>query len=166
VFPFPVHHPVSVLGGSDTDAMDTHSSATETSGTVTASSEQGSYLGWKAADDATGSSNRWLAAGGSGVPQTWQYQFTTDQLSGGYSIEASGVSGWETYMPNTWKFQGSHNGSDWDDLDSRSGETSWGQSEKREYTFTNSTYYEYYRFNITALDGAAYAQVGEFEILI
>jgi len=157
----------SLLGGADADAMDTHTQATETSGTASASSEySASYPAWRAADDAVGASNRWIAGNGSGVPVWWKYQFTTDQLSGGYSVTASGVGGWEGYMPEDWTFEGSNNDSDWDVLDTVTGETGWGTSEKRSFTFTNSTYYEYYRINISKIVSQTYATMGEIEILI
>jgi len=70
-------------------------------------------------------------------------------------------------MCRDWTLSGSNNGSTWTVLDTRSGVTTWVAGERREYSFTNTTAYEYYRLDITAnVDGAgALTEVREFELL-
>lgn len=53
------------------------------------------------------------------------------------------------YQMNDWTFQGSNNNSDWDVLDTQTGQTSGGT-----YSFSNTTSYRYYRLVCTADGGA------------
>jgi len=69
--------------------------------------------------------------------------------------------------PKDWTFQGSNNDSDWDILDTVTGETSWGAAEVRDFTFSNTTAYRYYKLDITANDGhASYVGFGEMELIV
>lgn len=52
-------------------------------------------------------------------------------------------------MPRDWTFRGSNNYTDWDVLDTQTSQ-SFAASETKTYSFANSTYYRYYRTNITA----------------
>lgn len=78
-----------------------------------------------------------------------------------YTIEATTNN---SRTPSDWTFEGSNNDSDWDTLDSQSGITSWGVSEKKTFDFTNSTAYRYYRLSITA-DNGANSSIAEFEAM-
>ena len=63
--------------------------------------------------------------------------------------------GWDSAgrSPKAWTFEGSHDGSAWTTLDTQTGETGWGSyGEERYYSFNNSTAYEYYKFDCTALN--------------
>jgi len=152
-------------GGADADAMDTHTGYTETSGTCDASTEfSGTYVAWKGCNDNNAAANDWISQSG-GIPAWWRYNFTTAQKSGGYTLEMSNVT-YFPYMPKDWTFEGSHDGTDWDVLDTQSGITTWSAQVKRTFLITNYIEYEWYRFNITAVQSGAYAEVTEFEILI
>lgn len=61
----------------------------------------------------------------------------------------------DTRDPKDWTFQGSDNDSDWDDLDTVTGETFASRKLTKSYTFTNTTAYRYYRFYIDANNGSA-----------
>lgn len=64
-----------------------------------------------------------------------------------YRINASTDS-----SPNSWDFQGSHNGTDWTILDTQTDQINWTDSEWRDFTFTNNTAYTYYRIYVTAVN--------------
>lgn len=81
-----------------------------------------------------------------------------------YEIVAFVDAGWNaTMMPNTWTLKGSNNGSDWDTLDTVSGQSGWAQGERRRFTCdTITTAYRYFRINITANNGhATYTTISE-----
>lgn len=67
--------------------------------------------------------------------------------------------------PVDWTFQGSNNGSDWDTLDTRTSEDFPNRLQKREFTFSNSTAYEYYKLDITANAGDGNTQIEEIEMM-
>lgn len=67
-----------------------------------------------------------------------------------------------TYPPKDWTFEGSADSASWTVLDTQTGVTDWEQAttsnyaEKwKEYTFSNSTAYRYYRLNVSANNGHA-----------
>jgi hypothetical protein len=63
--------------------------------------------------------------------------FSTEFYYGGYS-----------HAPSSWKFQGSNNGTEWVDLDVRSGQNT-SLHVLTQYTFANTTPYRYFRFMST-----------------
>lgn len=65
--------------------------------------------------------------------------------------------------PKVWTMLGSNNGSDWDTLDTVTGQTAWASGEAREFTCdTKTTAYRYFRLNVTENNGdATYTQVAE-----
>ncbi|MGZ7444959.1 discoidin domain-containing protein [Paenibacillus sp. TH7-28] len=75
-----------------------------------------------------------------------QYKFNAKRIVTKYTVTVTpnGVAG----MMTKWDFQGSKNGTNWVVLDSRSGINNWGNGEKKEFTFSNSTPYLYYRITI------------------
>lgn len=99
-----------------------------------------------------------------------QYQFAAPTVVTGYAVRASlnvqpftdstGTSGSNATTtivkvpgslraPRTWVFQASNDGATWTTLDTRAGETGWGDGERRYYKFTNKTAYLFYRLDIT-----------------
>lgn len=63
-----------------------------------------------------------------------------------YRVTAASIT-----APKDWTFEGSNNGSSWTTLDTRTSQTSWAVgAESRDFTFTNTTAYRYYRINISA----------------
>ncbi|MBN1411594.1 MAG: discoidin domain-containing protein [Spirochaetales bacterium] len=65
--------------------------------------------------------------------------------------------------PYSWTLQGSANGSTWATLDSRSGEDFPNRFQTREFTFSNSTAYSYYRLNMNNNTGTI-LQIAEWEL--
>jgi len=57
--------------------------------------------------------------------------------------------------PKNWQFQGSQNGVTWTTLDTRAGETFPNRFQTKQYPFSNTTAYAYYRLNVTANNGDA-----------
>jgi fibronectin type 3 domain-containing protein len=57
--------------------------------------------------------------------------------------------------PRDWQFQGSHDGTNWITLDTRTGEIFTARKQTRPYPISNNTGYEYWRLNITANNGDA-----------
>lgn len=66
--------------------------------------------------------------------------------------------------PKDWTLQGSNDGENWIDLDSRSGEDFPNRFQAKQYRFDNDTAYSHYRLNITANDGEDATQLAEFEL--
>jgi glucose/arabinose dehydrogenase/PKD repeat protein/type 1 glutamine amidotransferase len=63
--------------------------------------------------------------------------------------------------PRDWTLQGSADGTNWTDLDTRTGETFPQRFQTKQYSFTNSQAYQYYRLNITANSGEPLLQLAE-----
>lgn len=84
-------------------------------------------------------------------PTGWvQAQLSSAIVATSYKI--SGRSGWDGRNPSAWTLQGSNDGSTWTTLDTRSGQSTAGNT-LYTFTFSNSIAYSYYRFNITANQG-------------
>ncbi|MFE2596956.1 GH92 family glycosyl hydrolase [Streptomyces sp. NPDC059396] len=56
--------------------------------------------------------------------------------------------------PKDWRLQGSADGKEWKDLDTRTGETFEQRFQTKTYDFANTTAYQHYRLDITANNGA------------
>lgn len=81
-----------------------------------------------------------------GIPAWLQYQFPTATLADRYSITV-----WKSNYsaPRDFKLQGSQNGSAWTDLDTQTG-LNWFAGETKNFQFTNTTAYVYYRLSVSA----------------
>jgi len=66
--------------------------------------------------------------------------------------------------PKNWTLQGSQDGSNWTDLDSRSDEDFPERFQRREFEVDNSTAYAHYRLDITANDGEPLTQLAEWSL--
>ncbi len=73
------------------------------------------------------------------------------------------VSSTTSNSPSNWTFSGSNDGSTWTTLDTKTGE-SWTSSEWKEYTFTNTIKYRYYRLTISDNNGSSNNYVNIFEM--
>lgn len=67
--------------------------------------------------------------------------------------------------PKNWTLQGSHNGINWTNLDSRTDESFPQRFQTKRYDFNNSTAYKYYRLNITANHGSSLYQQAEWRMI-
>jgi hypothetical protein len=63
------------------------------------------------------------------------------------------VSDFSARSPKTWAFLGSNDGSTWTTLDTEASQTSWGTPETRNFGFSASANYRYFKINITANNG-------------
>ncbi len=119
-------------------------------GTATAMEHQSSYVAANAFDNDLIS----LWRNNGSLPVWIQYDFgsSNEKIIEKYRLYWSG--GDASLTAKDWQFQGSNNGTSWTSLDSRSGET-WINGNWKEFTFSNSTKYRYYRLNITANNGGA-----------
>jgi len=66
--------------------------------------------------------------------------------------------------PRDWRLLGSTDGQTWTALDTRSGEVFTARFQRKEYAFTNTTAYPYYRLDITSNGGAGIVQLAEWEL--
>lgn len=66
-------------------------------------------------------------------------------------------------LPKDFTFQGSNNDSSWTTLDTQTGITFSG-SETKTFTFTNSTEYQYYKLDVTAINAGVILEVPELGI--
>lgn len=107
---------------------------------------------WKAFDhDKTNKLNAWSTD--SWTYAGWlQFDFGTgnEKAIEKYVITSLNHSSANTSSPKNWVFQGSLNGSTWVDLDLRSNITGWTAGQAKEFMFTNSVKFRYYRINIAA----------------
>lgn len=65
--------------------------------------------------------------------------------------------------PKDYTFEGSNNGTDWDTLDTKTGETC-ATNAGEYYLVTNTTSYRYYRLNVTANTNGSYLSLSEIQI--
>ena len=116
------------------------------------------YLGTKAFDDGslTDFNSRWLA-NKSTLPNSWvQFQFNEGaKVVNAYRVYGLTSYDYATRDPKDFQLDGSNDGTNWTLLDSQSNQTSWGDHEARFFEFTNRTPYSYYKFTITANNGAS-----------
>jgi predicted alpha-1,2-mannosidase len=104
-------------------------------------------------------STKWLAFN----PTGWvAYQLAKPVAVVKYSLtSASDAAGRD---PKDFTLQGSDDGAQWADLDSRTSQSFSGRLATNTYTFTNTTAYAYYRLNITANSGDSIVQLADWDI--
>ena len=67
--------------------------------------------------------------------------------------------------PKNWKLQGSADGQNWTDLDTRTNEVFPQRFQTKQYSFTNTQAYQYYRLDITANSGEPLVQLAELWLI-
>lgn len=117
------------------------------------------YAGWDVSasllvDGTLGAGNQW----GGPTPGWAQFQYSSTQVWNAYAI-TSGLAGANA---TGWTISGSANGSEWTVLDTQTGISWTGNSQVKNFTFTNSTAYLYYKLDITADDSGWGFYIGEF----
>jgi hypothetical protein len=82
------------------------------------------------------------------------------------SSQDGGWNNWK-YSPSNWTFEGSDDNTNWTILDTRSNESISSNATKKEYSFSNTTYYRYYRINISSADhsGTSWVNITEMELI-
>jgi len=88
-----------------------------------------------------------------------QFAYSVGQIWNRYEIISANDS--PTRDPKNWNIQGSNDGSSWTTLSTQSNQTWANRLDKKAYTFTNTNAYKYYKWNITANNGAIETQSAE-----
>lgn len=117
------------------------------------------YGGWGLSasalvDGTLGPGNQW----GGPTPGWAQFQYSSAQAWNTYTI-TSGVTGANA---SAWIISGSDNGTNWTTLDTQSGVSWTGNNQVKTFTFSNSTAYQYYKFDVTGDDTGWGFFIGEF----
>ncbi len=129
-------------GGAAGNLIPDMTSATAPEGEASADSEVSTREAWRAMD--RDDSTVWQAS--TSPPASWflKYEFDSAQTAVRWAISADQFN----QAPTDMKLQGSNDDAAWTDLDDLGG-LSWTTGERKEWTFTNSTAYLYYRVLIT-----------------
>jgi len=122
---------------------------TSASGTINTS---GNYIG----------TNSTLINGTAVTGETATIQLPYNVVINSYSLTANGNSPYNTASPNTWYFCGSTDGTNYTQLDYRTGVTypvNASSYTTSNFTFTNTTGYNYYRFVIKSTSSTSYPSI-------
>lgn len=122
----------------------------------------GVYFGWKCFNGLLGDTQYWLT---NSVVSGWvkiDIGSGNDKVLDYYKLQQTNTAT-PNRMSKDWTMEGSHNGSDWDILDTVIGETGWADEEIRTfYCDVKDTAYRYFRINVTDNNGdASYTEIGE-----
>lgn len=90
-----------------------------------------------------------------------QYQVNAPYVVTGYTISSANDA--PERDPLQWTLQGSNNGSSWTTIDTRSNQDFPNRFQTRTFTFSNTTAFTHYRFNLGNNSGSI-LQVGEIEL--
>ncbi|HLD11917.1 MAG TPA: discoidin domain-containing protein, partial [Patescibacteria group bacterium] len=133
-----------------------------TGGTATSSTDNPPNEGDdQAFDDYT--TTKWLALGDSSPWIAYQFSSSNKYVVRKYRLTAANDAGDRDLR--TWYFEGSNDGTNWTQLDWRNNITWPERQMKREFTFENSTAYEYYRLNVVFNWGSGDTQLEEIELM-
>ena len=146
------------------NAVPTMTSNTAPSGKVTTSSVYDSnYDGWKAFNK--NETDGWATPNGNTTNQFIQYEFPTKNVVSSYSLLpfSANLSVNLPQMPNTWRFEGSVDGSNWEVLDDRSGVV-WTLATYKTFSITNDNFYRFYRLFIVSNNGHTNISICEIKI--
>jgi predicted alpha-1,2-mannosidase len=104
-------------------------------------------------------STKWLAF----HPTGWvTYQLAKPAAVVRYALTSANDS--PTRDPKDFTLQGSNDDSAWVDLDKQTGVSFSGRFATNNYSFSNTTAYQYYRLNITANSGDSLVQLADWDI--
>ncbi|HEX6447367.1 MAG TPA: ThuA domain-containing protein [Streptosporangiales bacterium] len=100
---------------------------------------------------------KWLAR----TPTAWvTAKLEKPEVIAHYALTSA--NDYEGRDPKDWTLQGSTDGQNWTDLDSRKGESFPQRFQTKDYKFDNTKEYQYYRLNITANGGEPLTQLAEW----
>ena len=143
------------------EASGTYTGDLCTGGTASAQESAPGYPADQAFDDVPSSS--WSNQGT--LPVWLKYDFLDGNAKAinKYRIYWQGANFDAT--PTAWQFQASNDDATWTTLDTQSGQ-SWTSGEWKEFTFSNTTHYRYYRLLISDNQGTAndYVYISEMEM--
>lgn len=139
----------------------THTSATQSGNTVSASTTLSGRPAYRAFDKVTPPS-QWTS---DSVATGWvQYAFAVAKIVGSYSWRC--VVGFSDRAPSAWTLQASNTGAfagEQVTLDTRSGITGWGSGETKSFQVSSPASYLYYRIVVSANNGSAFLEAEEIE---
>lgn len=151
-----------LTGDANLNLIPTMTSETSPIGIVSASSFAPSNNAFRVFDKIL-TGNGWISLSGSILNQWVSYQFVKPTVINKYTLI---VTYSLTAAPKDWVFQGSNDGISWDDLDTRTEQTSWILGLKKEYEFSNKNPYLIYRILVNANNGHAYyVSINEIEMM-
>lgn len=140
-----------------TDQTATHTSATQSGNTASASTQLAPFDAWHAFDkviaNGTSGAGTWVT---NSVPTGWlQYQFGSAKMIGSYTLTSG--NNFPARAPRNWTMKGSNTGAFAGEeviLDTRTGETGWTTgSQTRSYTIASPAPFTYYRLGVTLNNG-------------
>ena len=102
------------------------------------------------------------------IKNVWiQYEFKDSKKITKYTLAPMVYNGpGATRMCKSWKLQGSNDGINYTDLDTRSNIADWAEGVKKEFTFENNNSYKMYRVFIISNNGDLYTTgIGEIEMM-
>ncbi|MGB8451833.1 MAG: Ig-like domain-containing protein [Anaerocolumna sp.] len=142
-------------------------SDTAPSGVASASSiYNSSYIAFKAFDhDTSNVFNSWITK--SGIKSGWlEYDFEDARCITKYTITSRNSSSFLVDSPRDWSFEAwDEELQEWVVLDTQNNITYWERLVKKEFTFTNTSFFNKYRINITANNNSSYTVIGELEMM-
>lgn len=97
-----------------------------------------------------------------GKTSDWIQYRTGPAIISSYSITSANDA--PERDPRNWTFEGSDTGSDWTVLDQRQDQTFASRQQTASYSFANTRSYNYYRLNISAVNGGGDLQLAELRI--
>ena len=126
--------------------------------TITASGENAPYEGKAQAFDGD-KGTKWLTFASTG----WiQAQLKQPQTVTNYALTSGNDE--PARDPKNWELLGSNDGTNWDIVDARTGQSFTQRGQTREFTVDAPKAYLYYRFNVSTNGGADIVQLGELEL--
>lgn len=126
------------------------------------------WEGWRMFDDLGGNTG-WATANKPtvSVPHFVSVDFGVSKVVGGFTLLARDTVA-TNHNPKDFKLQGSTNNSTWVDVYTKTTE-SFARSEKKTYSFQNSTAYRYYRLLVTQVQDpttATFVSIAEMELYV
>lgn len=149
------------------DQVPQMTSNTTPAGTALASSEINmANQAWMAFDNDPTVNHRWISASLNSAWLRYDFGSGNTKIITAYSVVGFSIGDSNDSAPKTWTFEGSPDGSTWTTLDTQTGAPAWAGEEKRTYSITNTTAYEFYRINISAVQTTgSHVEVAEMELL-
>ena len=120
---------------------------------VWADGNQVNSQGWNAFDGNNGFPQGWYGYPfGNKANITYDFGSGVTKIITMYNLSCGHTSQPTLYLPTAWTFEGSNDNSTWTVLDSKTGQ-SLTAGVFKDYSFTNTNAYRYYKFSVTAVSG-------------
>lgn len=138
------------------------------------SASASSTYSWNDPDDAFDNNTglKWWWNNGA-FPARLNYDFGVwgDELVTKYTLYRSSSQEWWwnswKYSPSNWTFEWSDDNSNWEVLDTQTNESISAGATKKEYSFSNTSFYRYYRINISSAShsNTSWVNITEMELI-